>query len=77
MTQQGITQGESVPGDGELGVGAFPDFGVQAELFAAFARGHYPIKRISQSQLTLNRGMLPKSTEIYVLTHPRPDTFGD
>jgi L-ascorbate metabolism protein UlaG (beta-lactamase superfamily) len=42
----------------------------QAELFAAFAREHFPIKLLSQSQLTLNRAMLPKATEIYVLAHP-------
>ena len=47
------------------------DIARQAELFAAFAREHYPIKLISQSQLTLNRSMLPKATEIYVLAHPR------
>ena len=42
----------------------------QAELFATFAREHFPIKLLSQSQLTLNRSMLPKATEIYVLAHP-------
>ena len=47
------------------------DMARQAELFAAFAREHYPIKLVSQSQLTLNRSMLPKATEIYVLAHPR------
>ncbi len=47
------------------------DMARQAELFAAFAREHYPIKLLSQSQLTLNRSMLPKATEIYVLAHPR------
>jgi len=47
------------------------DVARQAELFAASARGQYPIKLISQSQLTLNRSMLPKATEIYVLAHPR------
>jgi len=46
------------------------DMARQAELFAAFAREHYPIKLVSQSQLTLNRSMLPKATEIYVLAHP-------
>jgi hypothetical protein len=35
------------------------------------------VKKIAQSQLTLNRGMLPKSTEVYVLAHPRPVSFGD
>jgi L-ascorbate metabolism protein UlaG (beta-lactamase superfamily) len=53
------------------------DVARQGELFAAFAKEHYPVKRISQSQLTLNRGMLPQSTEIYVLAHPRPESFGD
>ena len=47
------------------------DMARQAELFAAFAREHYPIKLLAQSQLTLNRSMLPKTTEIYVLAHPR------
>jgi L-ascorbate metabolism protein UlaG (beta-lactamase superfamily) len=49
----------------------------QAELFAAFAKEHYPVKRIAQSQLTLNRAMLPKTTEVYVLAHPYPVFFGD
>jgi L-ascorbate metabolism protein UlaG (beta-lactamase superfamily) len=53
------------------------DVGRQAELFAAFATEHYPVKRLSESQLMLNRGMLPKSTEILVLAHPRPALFGD
>lgn len=51
------------------------DIARQAELFASFAREHYPIKLIGQSQLTLNRSMLPKETEIYVLAHPR--SLGD
>ena len=46
------------------------DMARQAELFAAFASGQYPIKLIAQSQLTLSRSMLPKATEIYVLAHP-------
>ncbi|MGH7797650.1 MAG: MBL fold metallo-hydrolase [Candidatus Binatia bacterium] len=53
------------------------DVARQAELFTAFAHEHYPVKRISQSQLTLNRSMLPKSTEVFVLAHPRPTLFGD
>jgi L-ascorbate metabolism protein UlaG (beta-lactamase superfamily) len=53
------------------------DVSKQAELFAAFAQDHYPVKRIAQSQLTLSRAMLPKSTEIYVLAHPRPMSFGE
>jgi L-ascorbate metabolism protein UlaG (beta-lactamase superfamily) len=53
------------------------DVARQGELFAAFAEKHYPIRRIPDSQLTLSRSMLPKSTEIFVLTHPRPVMFGD
>jgi L-ascorbate metabolism protein UlaG (beta-lactamase superfamily) len=53
------------------------DVARQGELFAAFAQNHYPIRRIPESQLTLSRSMLPKSTEIFVLTHPRPAIFGD
>jgi L-ascorbate metabolism protein UlaG (beta-lactamase superfamily) len=53
------------------------DVARQAELFATFAQAHYPVKQINGSQLTLNRGMLPKSTEVYVMAHPRPSTFGD
>jgi L-ascorbate metabolism protein UlaG (beta-lactamase superfamily) len=49
----------------------------QGELFAAFIKGQYPVKRLSQSQLTLNRGMLPKSTEIFVLHHPHPISLGE
>ena len=52
------------------------DVAQQAELFAEFAQAHYPVKRIAQSQLTLNRGMLPKATEVYVLAHPRASLFG-
>ena len=46
------------------------DVARQAELFAAFAAEHYPVRKIPQSQLVLNRSMLPKATEIYVLAHP-------
>ena len=53
------------------------DMARQAELFAAFAREHYPIKLVAESQLTLNRTMLPKTTEVYVLAHPRSAGFGD
>lgn len=52
------------------------DVARQAELFAAFANEHYPVKQVGQSQLTLNRGMLPKTTEVYVLAHPRPVSYG-
>ena len=53
------------------------DVARQAELFAAFAKEHFPVRKISNSQLTLSRPMLPKSTEIFVLTHPRPVSFGE
>ena len=53
------------------------DIARQAELFAGFAKEHYPIKRFTESQLMLNRSMLPKATEIYVLAHPRSSTFGE
>jgi L-ascorbate metabolism protein UlaG (beta-lactamase superfamily) len=53
------------------------DVARQADLFAGFAREHYPVKKIAQSQLTLNRSMLPKSTEVFVLAHPRPLSFGE
>jgi L-ascorbate metabolism protein UlaG (beta-lactamase superfamily) len=53
------------------------DVARQAELFAAFAKEHYSVKRYSGSQLTLNRSMLPKTTEIYVLAHPRAAAFGE
>jgi len=44
----------------------------QADLFASFIRERYPVRRIKDSQLVLSRSMLPKSTEIFILTHPRP-----
>lgn len=53
------------------------DVARQAELFATFAQEHYPVRRIAQSQLTLNRAMLPKSTEVFVLAHPHPVSFGE
>lgn len=53
------------------------DIARQAELFAAFAKEHYPVKLLGQSQLTLNRSILPKTTEVYVLAHPRSSGFGD
>jgi hypothetical protein len=46
-------------------------------LFAAFAKEHYPVRKVQSSQLVLSRAMLPRSTEVYVLTHPHPDAFGD
>jgi L-ascorbate metabolism protein UlaG (beta-lactamase superfamily) len=48
----------------------------QGELFASFAREHYPVRKVDGAQLTLNRAMLPKQTEIFVLTHPRAYSFG-
>lgn len=53
------------------------DMARQGDLFSSFAQEHYPIKRINASQLTLSRGMMPKTTEVYVLAHPRPVSFGD
>ena len=53
------------------------DVARQGELFAAFAKEHYPIRKIGESQLTLSRAILPKSTEVFVLAHPRPVSFGD
>lgn len=47
----------------------------QADLFAGFVGDRYPIRRISNSQLLLSRSMLPKSTEIFILNHPRPTFF--
>ena len=44
----------------------------QADLFASFVGERYPVRRIGDSQLILSRSMLPKSTEIFILTHPRP-----
>ena len=42
----------------------------QADLFASFVGGRYPIRYIQNSQLVLSRSSLPKSTEIFVLTYP-------
>lgn len=44
----------------------------QADLFASFVEERYPIRWINGSQLILSHSMLPKSTEIFILTHPRP-----
>ena len=49
----------------------------QAELFAGFVDGRYPVRRIHGSQLVLSRARLPKSTEILILTHPRPALLGE
>ncbi|HJU63270.1 MAG TPA: MBL fold metallo-hydrolase [Candidatus Binatia bacterium] len=53
------------------------DVARQGELFAASVGEHYPVRRISSSQLVLSRAMLPSSTEIFVLTHPHVVGFGD
>ncbi|MFQ5904852.1 MAG: MBL fold metallo-hydrolase [Candidatus Binatia bacterium] len=44
----------------------------QAGLFASFIGERYPIRRFKDFQLVLSRSMLPKSTEIFILTHPHP-----
>jgi L-ascorbate metabolism protein UlaG (beta-lactamase superfamily) len=49
------------------------DVSGQADLFAAFIDGRYPVRRLSGSQLVLSRPMLPKSTEVFVFAHPRPN----
>jgi L-ascorbate metabolism protein UlaG (beta-lactamase superfamily) len=43
----------------------------QADLFADFVGKRYPIRRLKDSQLVLSRSMLPASTEIFILHHPR------
>ncbi len=53
------------------------DVARQGELFAAFAKEHYPVRKIANSQLVLSRAILPKSTEIFVLMHPHPVAFGE
>jgi L-ascorbate metabolism protein UlaG (beta-lactamase superfamily) len=53
------------------------DVSGQADLFAGVAQEHYPVRRVNGSQLTLNRSMLPKSTEVYVLAHPRGSGYGE
>jgi L-ascorbate metabolism protein UlaG (beta-lactamase superfamily) len=52
------------------------DVARQGELFASFAKERYPIRQLDGSELILNRSMLPKSTEVFVLKHPRPLRFG-
>lgn len=49
----------------------------QADLFAGFVEERYPVRRIRNSQLLLSRSMLPKSTEVFILTHPSPVFFGE
>ena len=44
----------------------------QAEYFASFLDGRYPVQRQPDSRLVLTRRMLPKSTEFFVLPHPNP-----
>lgn len=48
------------------------DVARQADLFAQFVNGRYPVRRIKNSQLVLSRSMLPKSTEVFILSHPKP-----
>lgn len=48
------------------------DVPAQAGLFADFVGARYPVRWIGESQLLLSRAMLPKATEIFILTHPRP-----
>lgn len=45
----------------------------QADLFAGYVGDRYPIRRVGGSRLVLSRPTLPKTTEILVLTHPRPE----
>jgi L-ascorbate metabolism protein UlaG (beta-lactamase superfamily) len=51
------------------------DVAGQGELFSAFVKERYPVHKVNGAQLTLNRSMLPKSTEVFVLKHPRPLMF--
>ena len=44
----------------------------QAEHFASFLDGRYPVQRQTDSRLVLTRRMLPKSTEFFILPHPNP-----
>ena len=44
----------------------------QAEVFATFVADRYPVRKIAGSQLMLSRSILPRSTEIFILTHPQP-----
>ena len=44
----------------------------QAEYFASFLDGRYPVQRQADSRLVLTRRMLPKSTEYFILPHPNP-----
>ena len=44
----------------------------QADLFADFVEKRYSVRRIKESRLTLSRTMLPKTTEVFIMTHPRP-----
>ena len=43
----------------------------QADLFAGFVGDRYPVRRLKDSQLVLDRATLPASTEIFILKHPR------
>jgi len=43
----------------------------QAERFAEFIGKRYPVRRLKASEIVLDRATLPKSTEIFILHHPR------
>lgn len=53
------------------------DVSRQGELFTEFAKDHYPVRKVADSQLVLSRAMLPKSTEVFLLRHPHAVAFGD
>ena len=44
----------------------------QAQYFASFLDGRYPVRPQADSRLVLTRRMLPKSTELFILPHPNP-----
>jgi len=47
----------------------------QADLFADFVAGRYPVRRLNDAQLVLSRATLPASTEIFILRHPQSSFF--
>lgn len=49
----------------------------QADLFAEFVDGHYPVRRVKVSELILSRSMLPKTTEVFILSHPKASLWGE
>ncbi len=44
----------------------------QAQYFASFLDERYPVRWKLDSRLVLTRKMLPRNTEVFVLTHPNP-----